>query len=59
MQGTKTHGIHYVAKSELELVRFTESDWEGDKNDRNWTYIYVFMISGGTIICLINKQSCI
>ena len=34
VQGTKTHGIHYVAKYDLELVGFTESDWEGDKNDR-------------------------
>ena len=34
VQGTKTHGIHYVAQSSLELVGFTKSDWAGDKNDR-------------------------
>ena len=34
VQGTKTHGIPYVAKSDLELVGFTDSDWEGDNNDR-------------------------
>ena len=34
VQGTKTHGIHYVAKSDLELVGFIDFDWEGDKIDR-------------------------
>ena len=34
VQGTRTHGIHYVAKSDLELVGFTYSNWEGDNNDR-------------------------
>ena len=33
VQGTKTHRIHYVAQSSLELVGFTDSDWEGDNND--------------------------
>ena len=35
VQGTKTHGIHYVAQLSIGLVGFTESDWEGDKADRN------------------------
>ena len=34
LQGTRTHGIHYVAQSILELVGFTDSDWAGDNNDR-------------------------
>ena len=34
VQGTRTHGIHYVAQSSLELVGFIDFDWEGDKNDR-------------------------
>ena len=33
VQGTKTHGIHYVAKYDLELVGFTDSNWEGDNSD--------------------------
>ena len=33
LQGTKTHGIHYVAQSSLELVGFTDSNWEGDDTD--------------------------
>ena len=31
VQGTKTHGIFYGAKSGLE--RFTDSDWAGDNID--------------------------
>ena len=34
VQGTKTHGIHYVTKSNLQLVGFTDCDWEGDNTDR-------------------------
>ena len=33
VQGTKTHGIHYVAQSSLELVGFSDSNWEGDNAD--------------------------
>ena len=33
VQGTRTHGIHYVAKCDLELVGFTDPDWEGDNID--------------------------
>ena len=33
VQGTKTHGIHYVTKYDLELFGFTDSDWEGDNTD--------------------------
>ena len=49
LQGTKTHGIHYVAQSSLELVGFTDSDWEGDNTDRKSTYGYVFMLTDGPI----------
>ena len=34
VQGTRTHGIHYVAQSSLELVDFIDSDWVGDNIDR-------------------------
>ena len=33
VQGTRTHGIHYVAKYDLELVGFTDSNWAGDNSD--------------------------
>ena len=45
VQGTRTHGIFYKAKSDLELIGFTDSDWESDNTDRNSTSGYVFMIS--------------
>ena len=35
VQGTRTHGIFYKAKSDLDLIGFTDSDWEGDNIDRN------------------------
>ena len=34
VQETKTHGINYVAKYDLELVGFTDSNWDGDNTDR-------------------------
>ena len=34
VQGTRTHGIFYKAKSNLDLIRFTDNDWEGDNIDR-------------------------
>ena len=39
------HGIFYKAKSDLELIGFTDSDWEGDSIDRKSTSGYVFMLA--------------
>ena len=33
VKGTRTHGIFYKAKSDLELVGFTDNDWAGDNTD--------------------------
>ena len=49
VQGTRTHGIHYVAKSNQEIVGFTDSYWEGDKTDRKSTTRYVFILTDGPI----------
>ena len=49
VQGTKTHGIHYAAQSSLELVGFTNSNWESDNTDRKSTSRYVFMLVDGPI----------
>ena len=35
VQGTRTHGIFYKAKSDLDLIGFTDSDREGDKIDQS------------------------
>ena len=57
VQGTRTHGIFYKAKSDLDLIRFTNIDWVGDKTDRNSTLGYVFMLAEGPISCSSKKQS--
>ena len=59
MQGTRSYGIHYVADSELDLVSFTDSDWEGDRIDRNSTSGCVFMFGGGPICWLSKKKAAI
>ena len=59
VQGTKTHGIHYVAKYDLELVGFTDSDWECDSTNRKIIFGYVFMLVDGPISWSIEKKSAI
>ena len=59
VQGTRTHGIFYKEKSDLDLIGFTDSDWVGDSTDRKSTSGYVFMLAEGPIIQSSNKQSSI
>ena len=49
VQGARIHGIFYAAKSDLELVGFTDNDWAGDKTDRNYTLGFLFMLADGPI----------
>ena len=49
VQGTRTHGIFYKSKSDLDLIGFNDSDWEGDSRDRKSTSRYVFMLAEGPI----------
>ena len=58
-QRTRTHGIFYKAKSNIDLIGFTNSDWVGDKIDRNLISGYVFMLSEGPIRWSSKKQSAI
>ena len=37
VQGTRTHGIFYKEKYDLDLIGFTDSDWVGDSTNRNST----------------------
>ena len=55
VQGTRTHGIFYKEKFDLDLIGFTNSDWASDNTDRNSTSRYVFMLVEGTISWLSNK----
>ena len=58
-QGTRTHGIFYVAKSDLELVGFTDTDWESDNINQKSTLGFVSMLSDGPISWSSKKQSTI
>ena len=49
VQGTRTHGIFYKAKYDLDLIGFTDIDWVGDSTDIKSTSGYVFMLSEGPI----------
>ena len=49
VQETRTHGIFYKTKSDLDLIGFINSDWESDNIDRNSTSRYVFMFIDGPI----------
>ena len=59
IQGTRTYDIHYVADSELELVGYTDFDWEGYYIYWKSTYGYVFMLCGGPIFRSRKKQAAI
>ena len=50
VQGTRTHGIFYKAKFDLDLIGFTDSDWAGENTYWNSTSGYVFMLAKGPII---------
>ena len=58
-QGTRTHQIFYKAKSDLELVGFTNSNWVGDNTDQKYTSGYVFMLEEGPVSWSSKKQSAI
>ena len=59
VQGTRTHGIFYKANSDLELIGFTDSDWEGDSTYKKSTSGYLFMLVEGPISWSSKKQSAI
>ena len=59
VQGTRTHGIFYKAKSNRDLIGFTDNDWVGDNIDQKSTLGYVFMLVEGPISWSSKKQSTI
>ena len=50
VQGTRTHGIFYKAKSDLDLIGFTDSDLARNNTDQKSTSEYFFIIFEGPII---------
>ena len=49
VQGIRTHGIFYKEKFDLDLIGFTDGDWESDNRDQKYTLGYVFMLAKGPI----------
>ena len=49
VQGTRTHGILYKEKYDIDLIGFIDSDWVGDNIDRKSTSGYFFMLAEGPI----------
>ena len=49
MHSTRNYGIHYATNFDLDLVGFTDSNWDGDILDWKSTSSYVFMFGGGPI----------
>ena len=58
-QGTRTHGIFYKEKSDLDLIEFTDSDWAGENIDQNSTLGYVFMLIEGPVSWSSKKHNAI
>ena len=59
VQGTKTHGIFYKTKFDLDFIGFTDSDWVGDNTDQKSTSGYVLILVEGPINWSGKKQSAI
>ena len=57
MQGTIDYGIHYVARAQLDIIGFTDSDWVGDENYKKSTSGFVFIIGSGPICWSSKKQA--
>ena len=47
-----------MLQNHLELVGFTDSDWEGDNIDRKSTFGYVFILENGPISWPSKKTKC-
>ena len=41
--------IHYIVDAQLDLIGFTDSEWDRDGNDRKSTPGFVFMLGSGPI----------
>ena len=57
--GTITFGIHYAIESTLDLIGFTNSDWDGDNTDRKSTSSYSLSLGFGSICWSSKKKASI
>jgi hypothetical protein len=59
VKGTITFGIHYATKSKLDLIGFTDSDWDGDNIYRKSTSGYSLSLGSKPIYWSSKKQTTI
>ena len=59
LKGTLNLGLLYSRHYTSKCVRYSDSDWDGDLDDRKSTSGYLFKISGGPVSWRSKKQSCI
>ena len=50
IKGTATFGVFYSSSKKIEIVIYSDSDWDGDSNERKSISDNCFMI--GNIVCL-------
>jgi hypothetical protein len=56
VHGTITFGIHYTTDSILDLIRFIDSDWDGDNIDLKSTSGYSLSLGSRPICWSIKKK---
>ena len=48
-QGTKDYMLIYRRNDSLEIKRYSDADFAGDRDDRKSTSGYIFTLAGGAI----------
>lgn len=56
MKGTTNHGNFYEKKGVWKLTSYTDSDWDGNQDDRKSTFGYVFTLGLSVISWSSKKQ---
>jgi hypothetical protein len=59
VQGTITFGIHYATDSTLDLIGFTDSDWDSNSTNRKSTSSYSLSLGSGPICWSSKKKATI
>jgi hypothetical protein len=59
VHGTTTFGVHYEKNSTLDLIEFTDSDWDGNNIDCKSTSSYSLSIGSGPICWSSKKKDAI
>ena len=59
VHGTITFRIHYAADSALDLIGFTDSDWDRNSIDHKYTSGYSLSLGSGPICWSSKKQAAI